>query len=396
MQKTTMQKTSWDDERLARAALSHACEGGSQKLAAFLDAEGAVALWQALRRSGQDSAWPRRARLLDVAQLVARSEAAGVRFVVPGDDEWPSCLDVLDGVEVAGLGGRPVGLWLRGPGRLDQLTTRAVALVGSRASSPYGDQAASELAADLCGPGPLNEPSAGGWTIVSGGAYGIDACSHRAAMAAEGHTLAVLAGGLDEPYPRGNWAMFEQILAEHLLVSEVPVGIRPTRLAFLARNRLIAALGQGTVLVEAGARSGANNTANWTLECGRVLMAVPGSIFSANSVGCHRLVRDGRATLVQGARDVAALLAPLGQAPLPLVGGEQRRFDQVDPALMAVREVLPGRGAMPVGEVAARAGRSIPATLASLGQLERLGLAAADQTGQWRLASPTAVPAGRT
>lgn len=379
---------SWDEERLARAGLSHACEGGALRLATLVAAEGSVAVWQALRTGPADSTWARRARGLDLDLLVQRSDRAGVRFVVPGDPQWPSQLADLEGAQVGGMGGPPVGLWLRGPGDLADWSQKAVGVVGARSSTPYGDQVTSQLASELSAPRPDPRVGTWGWTVVSGGAYGIDACAHRAAVARGGRTIAVLAGGVDEPYPRGNWSLFEQLAADHLLVSEVPVGMHPTRSAFLARNRLIAALSRGTVLVEAGARSGAINTCSWAGECGRQVMAVPGPVFSATSEGCHRLVRDGRAALVTEAREVGALLEPLAQAPIPGVGGAPRLLDGVDADLLAVREVLPGRGAMPVGEVAARAGLSIALALSSLGQLEELGLVGCDSSGEWRISHP--------
>ncbi|GAA1396974.1 DNA-processing protein DprA [Luteococcus peritonei] len=391
---------SWDEERLARAGLSASCEAGAPRLAALVAAEGAQAVWQALRRGPEESTWARRARLVDLDRLVERSESLGVAFLVPGDEQWPEQLNALEGAQVGGMGGPPVGLWARGPGRLSAGCTSGLAVVGARSSTPYGESVAADLAAGLAR-GAGRKPGAGHrWTIFSGGAYGIDACAHRAALSAGGTTVAVLAGGLDEPYPRGNHSLFERLAAEQLLVSEVPVGLRPTRAGFLARNRLIAALTQGTVLVEAGARSGAINTASWAAECGRHVMAVPGPVHSAMSEGCHRLVRDGRASLVSCVDDVQVLVQPLGQAPLADIGGPSRELDGVEPGLLAVREVLPGRGAMPVGEVAARAGLAIPATLASLGALEQLGLAGCDEAGQWRILRPrparTDVPARRT
>lgn len=345
---------------------------------------GAQEVWEALRHGGGDGRWTRRARSLRVEELLEGAQRHDVRFIMPTDGEWPVQLDVLDQTTVAALGGAPLGLWLRGPGRLGPWAEQSVALVGSRASSQYGDHVATELAMDLGEPAP----GGAGWTLISGGAYGIDGAAHRGAIAASGRTIAVLAGGLDEPYPRGNQVVFDRLASEHLLVSEVPCGIRPTRLAFLARNRLIAALAVGTVVVEAAARSGAANTANWAAECGRVLMAVPGPATSSLSVTPHRLVRDGRATLVTNSQDVLALVAPLALAPQLPVGGESRPLDRVPPELMAIREVLPARGSMPVSQVARRAGVGMAVALASLAQLEQMRLAGQDEMGQWRVTMP--------
>lgn len=375
---------SWDEERRARAGLTAVCEAASPQLVDHVARFGAVAVWDAVRRGHGPERWVRRAAAVDPDEVEDRAVANGVRLLVPGDPEWPEQLASLDGASVDRLGGAPVALWARGPGHLAQWSAESVAIVGSRASSPYGEQVATDLAIDLAG-GP-----GGGWTVVSGGAYGIDGSAHRGACAAQGRTVAVLAGGLDTPYPRGNQPLFDQLAAEQLLVSEVPCGASPTRVGFLARNRLIAALARGTVVVEAAARSGANNTASWALECGRVLMAVPGPVHSSLSVTPHRLVRDGKAQLVCDHRDVNVLLGELGRVDERPVGGPATLFDRVAPDLMAVREVLPGRGGLSTGEIARRAGMSLPQVLAALAELQQAALVRPDETGLWRLSTPGA------
>lgn len=369
----------WDEERRSRAALTMVCEAALPAMVLMVAQEGAAAVWADLRAGG-DNRWSRRAAVVDLDGELARAQRAGVRFVVPGDEEWPDQLSVLDQANSGGLGGQPLGLWLRGPGNLAEWTAQAVALVGSRASTAYGNQVASGMAVDLAG--------APGWTVVSGGAYGIDGAAHRGALAVDGRTVGVMAGGLDECYPRGNQHLFEQMVTRGLLVSEVPCGMRPTKVGFLARNRVIAALSVGTVVVEGASRSGAANTASWASECNRVLMAVPGPVFSEQSVTPHRLVRDGRAHLVQDGREVLALVEPLSRAPLLDVGGPERPLDGVDPQLLAVREALPGRGAMPAGVVARVVGLPLPVALARLGQLRALGLVHCDEVGEWALATP--------
>ncbi|WP_420175583.1 DNA-processing protein DprA [Luteococcus sp. OSA5] len=373
---------SWDEERVARAALTAVCEAATPGLVHRVSDDGAQAVWQVLRAAEPTGRWARRAQALDVDKMLAQAARHQVRFVIPGDAEWPQQLEVLHEIQVAGQGGAPFGLWVRGPGQLAEWADSSVAIVGSRASTAYGDSVATDLALDLSAPdGP-------GWTVVSGGAYGIDAAAHRGVLTTGGRTVAVLAGGLDEPYPRGNARLFEQLAADHLLVSEVPCGMHPTRTAFLARNRLIAALTNGAIIVEAAARSGANNTISWAGECGRIVMAVPGPVHSSLSVTPHRLIRDQRATLVSDSRDVRALLEPLSSAPPLPVGGQSRELDRVPPELMQVREVLPGRGGLPTGQVAQRAGLPLAAALASLGQLEQLELARCDEMGEWHLARP--------
>lgn len=378
----------WDDERRARAALTAVCEAATAPLVTQVAAHGAQEVWEAIGRGHGPERWVRRAAALDVDELEEQAARHHVRLLVPGDDEWPEQLASLEQASAAGLGGVPVALWARGPGHLDEWAAESVAIVGSRASSPYGERVATDLAIDLAGaPG-------GGWTVVSGGAYGIDGSAHRGACAAGGRTIAVLAGGLDTPYPRGNQPLFDELAATQLLVSEVPCGMPPTKVAFLARNRVIAALAAGTVVVEAAARSGANNTASWALECGRVLMAVPGSVHSSLSTTPHRLVRDGKAQLVCDHRDVQALLGEVGRGAVPEQGGPATLFDHLDPMLMAVREVLPGRGGLTTGEIARRAGMSLPQVLSALAQLHQLALVRPDETGQWRLDSPAAAGPG--
>ncbi|HLZ36978.1 MAG TPA: DNA-processing protein DprA [Mycobacteriales bacterium] len=183
----------------------------------------------------------------------------GGRFVCPGDAEWPSQLDDLHAT-------RPFGLWLRGGSHLRLVAVRSVAVVGARAATAYGEHVSGELAADLAD---------AGWAVVSGGAFGVDAASHRGALAAGGATVAVLASGIDVPYPRGHDTLFDRIAHEGLLVTDWPPGAAPARLRFLVRKRVIAALTRGTVVVEAAARSGALNTARHARELGRLVMAGP-------------------------------------------------------------------------------------------------------------------------
>ena len=194
---------------------------------------------------------------------------------------------------------------------------------------------------------------------------------------------------MDQPYPRGNVRLFEQLAAEALVISELAPGIHPTRAGFLARNRLIAALSLGTVVVEAAQRSGARNTATWAAELGRVVMAVPGSVHSAMSTGCHRLIRDGQATLVTDSHDVAALIAPMGRGPLLPTGGACRPLDLLDPELLAIREAMPGRRAVTASELAVGCGRRVPEYCAALIELEQADLVRREEDGAWRLRRPS-------
>jgi DNA processing protein len=242
----------------------------------------------------------------------------GIRLVCPGDAEWPTQLDAL-------ADARPYALWLRGEADLRYCCLRSVSVVGSRAATAYGSHVGTEMAAAL---------GERGWTVVSGGAYGIDGCGHTGALAADGVTVAVLACGVDYAYPRGHHDLFAGIAAQGVLVSEWPPGRTPTRRRFLIRNRVIGALSRGTVVVEAGLRSGALNTARHARDLGRPVMAVPGPVTSDVSAGCHKIIREWGAVCVTSAHDVIELLAPLdGSDPggQPVVGGlgpEGLRADQ--------------------------------------------------------------------
>lgn len=376
----------WDENRTARAALSWLVEAASTQLGRALEQSDPIELWRDISRVGIET-WRNRARSFELDQLLARSARSGVRFIIPGDAEWPKRLAELALVQHDKLGGEPLGLWLRGPADLAEATVDSIAIVGSRACTPYGERCATDLAMDLAGPPRPEQPGTGEWTILSGGAFGIDGWAHRGALAAGGKTVAVLANGLDVPYPRGNQLLFDKLAAEHLLVSEVPVGRHPTKVGFLARNRLLAAMARATIVVEAAARSGAANTASWAKVLGRDLMAVPGPITSAQSVTPHRLVRDREATLVADALDVEAVLAPLGRSPRLPTGGAPTLLDALPDELLMVREALPGRGGLPTGVVSDLTGRPVREVMASLAQLADLGLARRDEQDLWHLAS---------
>lgn len=170
-------------------------------------------------------------------------------------------------------------------------------MVGARAATAYGKHVATCIAADLAGRG---------WAIVSGGAYGIDAAAHHGALTAGGVTIAVLACGPDVSYPRAHAGLLEGIAASGAVISECPPGCTPSRRRFLARNRIIAALARGTVIVEAAERSGALATARHASDLTRPLMAIPGPGTSMTSAGCDALIRDQRAACVTTAAEIIA------------------------------------------------------------------------------------------
>ena len=369
-------------ERLARAALSRLTEPGDTRLASLIRELGAETLFDHLRNErdigGVYTDLANRLRGLQPERDLEEATRLGIRFVVPGDSEWPAGLSGLEAAEpVERRGGAPVGLWLRGAARLDELTARAVAIVGSRSATTYGAGVAGDLAATV---------AAAGITVVSGAAFGIDQASHRGALGSRGPTVAVLACGVDRPYPAAHKQLLDFIAEDGVVVSELPPGCAPTKLRFLARNRVIAAFAQGTVVVEAALRSGALNTANWATRLNRVLMGVPGPVTSAPSEGVHELIRNGRATLVTRGSDVLELVSPAGSFTDPGHRGESRPHDGLDERELRVLDALPVVHGVSVRSISRTSGLGEVAVLAALDELARRG-AAESEEGVWRLRS---------
>ncbi|WP_329519869.1 DNA-processing protein DprA [Spirillospora sp. NBC_01491] len=373
------------DEREARAALCAAAEPGETLLNRLIDHEGADGALRAVRAArvpdglvSTDEELQRCARRLDrwrirlttadPEQDLAVCERLGGRLVCPGDPEWPTTLDDL-GPQ------KPYALWLRGPGDLRYGCLRSVAMVGSRAASPYGLRIAAEFAADL---------AAQGWTVISGGALGIDAAAHRGALAADGPTIAIFANGVDVPYPAANDGLFAEMARRSLLVSESPPGSPPQRLRFLVRNRVIAALSRGTVVVEAEYRSGALSTATWARKLGRTVMAVPGPVEARTSVGCHRLLRDEGAILVARPEEVIEAVGRFGADLAPEPHTPVLPRDRLEPATRSVLEAFPARGAAGPAQLAAKAGLDLAAANGKIGLLAAAGFVERDRGG-WRL-----------
>ncbi|MGE2814548.1 DNA-processing protein DprA [Mycobacterium heidelbergense] len=303
-------------------------------------------------------------------ELLARR---GGRLITPDDDEWPLAFAAFGGAGARPRGGPPMVLWALGPARLDEVACRAAAVVGTRAATTYGEHVAADLSAGL-----VERDVA----VVSGGAYGIDGAAHRAALAADGITVAVLAGGLDVPYPAGHSALLHRIGQHGLLFTEYPPGVRPARYRFLTRNRLVAAVAGAVVVVEAGLRSGAANTAAWARALGRVVAAVPGPVTSSASAGCHALLRNG-AELVTRADDIVELVGRIGE----LASEEPRpttALDGLGEAERQVYEALPGRGVVTVDEIALAAGLAPQQVLGPLAMLEVAGFAERRE-GRWRI-----------
>ena len=310
------------------------------------------------------------------ARDLAVLERLGGRLVTAADAEWP----LLAFTAFAGVDTKerpaahpPLALWVTGPARLDEVAERAAAIVGTRAATAYGEHVAAELAAGLA------ERVV---AVVSGGAYGVDGAAHRAALAADGLTVAVLAGGIDVSCPSGHAGLFHRIGEQGLIVTEYPPGLRPQRHRFLTRNRLVAALSGATVVVEAGARSGAANTAAWARALGRGICAVPGPVTSSASVGCHVLLRAG-AMVVTRADEVLELVGRAGE----LAADAERPTSVLDGLAdneLRVYDALPSRGARTVDEIAVASGLPPTEILGPLSMLEIGGLVVS-QGGRWKL-----------
>lgn len=365
------------DERTARMGLCALMHMGAPKLAELVHEEGAVWVWEALLAKGEDSMWGRRAKGVDLPRIQELAAGVEARFLIPGDEEWPSRLDDLHGRAVSGQGGAPFGLWVRGA----PIPDGGVAVVGARAATQYGQTAAMDLSADLASRGA---------PVVSGLAYGIDAAAHRGALTgagpdAVGATVAVVAGGIDKPYPSSNAGLAAMICRQGTLVSEAPPGAAPLRPSFLARNRLIAALSDGVLLIEAALRSGAKNTAAWGNELGRVVMALPGPVTSALTATPHRLIREGQAVLVTDVRDILELLRPFGTVEEEASRGEDTALDRLPEDLRALREAIGAREELTAGTLATRTGMPIAVCLSGLQELADRGWVEAGDYGGWRL-----------
>jgi DNA processing protein len=372
-----------DDTRLARVALSCLAEPGNRELGVLVRRVGPIEGLDRLVSGAVSSRLAETAQLrlrggtgenggtdenggtgdtgeVDARQLaealLAAADRAGARAVTPEDDEWPHQLNDLIHISRAADGRQterdtdpPHCLWIRGDAALDEAFERSVAIVGARAASSYGTYVATDLAhklADL------------GWTVVSGGAYGIDAAAHRAAVAAGGLTAAVLACGVDRPYPVGHASLFDRIAETGLLISEWPFGSAPYRLRFLVRNRVIAALTRGTVVVEAAGRSGARQTLGRARALGRSAMAVPGPVTSAMSVGCHAELRETNTRLVSDYREVLEEVGRIGDDLAPTPRGPDRPHDTLDPLARQLLDAVLPRKPRTAEQVAAAAGVS--------------------------------------
>lgn len=351
-----------------RMALSLLVEPGDPRLPELLTMHEPGRIVSAIRdgrgQLGQavPQAWRDRSADLDLRQEEswARASDAGLRWVCPGHRDWPTRLDDLDHVEpLHGSTGAPLGLWVKGPARLADLVEQSVAVVGARDCTTYGAECASDLGADL---------TDAGWTIVSGAAYGIDGCAHRGALAMGGATIAVLACGADVDYPRSHASLLERIAGDGLVVSEQPPGQAPMKGRFLSRNRIIAALSVGTVVVEAALRSGSLNTLHRADQLGRVTMAMPGPVTSKASGGAHAAVRGGSAVLVTSAKDVLEELGGLGaeESAVPIASTELDRLPDTARTTLEGLDWRTGRSMTEIGLMVGLTAREVRSALALL------------------------------
>jgi DNA processing protein len=379
-----------DDERLARVALNAIGEPGDPRLARLVARLGAAEVFDRLRAdtdlTGMRSETAARLAATDPAKVLEEAADLGIRFLVPGDEEWPAGLDDLATVEpVNGLSGEPLGLWVKGPLDLGRACRGSVAVVGSRSATTYGTDLARDLGAHLARTSV---------TVVSGAAFGIDQAAHRGALAGGGPTIAVLACGADRAYPSAHRGLLEHLAEHGAVVSELRPGCSPTRVRFLSRNRLIAALTTGTVVVEAAVRSGALNTANWATRLNRTLMGVPGPVTSAPSEGVHELIREGRAGLVTRGEHVLELVSPAGEHLHRAPRAAPTPRDLLDLAEQRVLEAVPVVRAASSLSIARTAGLAVPTVLETLQRLEGLGWVVGNIDGQldlWRTRGAPAV-----
>ena len=366
---------------LARAYLMRVAEPPAFALRAFVDVMGPVEAAGRVRRGDvpdtvQQETEARRHLDLAGADLVA-AEKIGARLIVPEDPDWPAwqllCLapPTDRGLRGSGL---PLGLWVRGTAPVANLFDRAVSVVGARDSTSYGESVAAELANSLV---------KAGMTVVSGAAFGIDSAAHRGALVGGGPTVAVLACGIDMAYPVSHSVLLDGIADKGLVVSEYGPGVTPARHRFLVRNRLIAALSSATVVVEAGARSGARNTATTAGLLGKVVMAVPGPITSKASIGCHDLLRTGGAVIAGSVAEVLEAAGPVGANLGPARTEPKRRTDGLGEQALRVHDALDLDAAKDAELIAVDSGVPLDRVRVLLTELEITSLAQHDDDG-WR------------
>ena len=283
-------------EKAARLELFAAIEGGSTFWTSEIASQGVIQTLHSIKdgfyRSSKGEKTLSQIHPGGADELLSLIDNAGGSFLTPEDLGWPNQLNDLAAM--------PIGLIVKG--RVECLSQRSIAIVGTRNPTPYGARIASDFAA-----GFVDRE----WLIVSGGAYGIDTHAHKGALIAEGVTIAVIASGVDINYPAGNERLFAEIAELGAIVSEVMPGTPAFPSRFLTRNRIIAALSKSTLVVEAAFRSGSLRTARDAAELLRPVMAIPGPINSPTSEGTHRLIGERAAEIVTSVADAVELISSL-------------------------------------------------------------------------------------
>jgi DNA processing protein len=373
-------------DRLACIALGLLTEPGNRQLGQLVRQHGPAAAMKLLQRGEVDTrlrdriaprlAQPHPFRLAEHA--LRQAERLGARIVTPVDQEWPMGLDDLirisrdsrDPIQRDTF--PPLCLWVRGPHPLDQALRRSVAVVGARACTHYGEHVAAELSYGL---------ATLGWSVVSGGALGVDAAAHRGALAADGTTVAVLACGVEQPYPASHAALFDRIAERGLLVTEWPPESDPHRRRFLIRNRVIAAITRGTVVVEAGVRSGARYTLHRARDLGRPALVVPGPITSAMSAGCHEELRIEGTLLVANVAHIVEAVGRIGDDLAPVARASESPRDRLDALQRQILDGVRPRKVLTAEQIAAAVGASVRDARRTLPALELAGFVIGEAGG---------------
>lgn len=374
-----------DPRRLAWAYLSRVAQGPHRALLDFARATGPQEARLAVTKGALGERLQVRSHIDCAAADLALMADMGGRLVTPDDDEWPAWRFLpFDGAGMPGGSDHcaPLALWVLGHRSLSESTDKAISIVGTRAASAYGEHVTAEIAGDL---------AVDGWTIVSGAAFGIDAAAHRAALGVGGTTAAVLACGVDRAYPSGHSRLLQRIAEGGAVISEYAPGTTPAKHRFLARNRLVAAVGSAVVVVEAGWRSGARNTAAWARKLGRPVLAVPGPVTSASSKGCHRMIREGEARLAADAHDIVDEAGPTGD----IGDGRPSMFRDIDALsdnALLVYEALPPSGTRSPRELSELSSLPLAKVRSVLPLLELEGFVASDETGWFRVVAPRELP----
>lgn len=370
-----------DPRRLAWAYLSRIAQGPHRALAEFAAASGPESAREAVRDGALGERLQVRSHIDTASADLELVASLGGRLVTPDDDDWPGWrLLAFDGAGMPAVVDHcsPLALWVLGRKPVADLAERAISIVGTRAASAYGEHVTAEIAGDL---------AIDGWTVLSGAAFGIDAAAHRAALGVGGTTVAVLACGIDRAYPSGHARLLQRIADSGAVISEYAPGTTPAKHRFLARNRIVAGLGSAVVVVEAGWRSGARNTAAWARKLGRPVLAVPGPVTSASSKGCHRMIREGEARLVASAHDVVEEAGPVGDV------GEGRPsmfrdLDALSDTALLVYEAFPSSGTRSPTELSESSSVPVAKVRSILPLLELEGFVANSETGWYRVLVP--------